>query len=694
MKQNMRKKRICALMMAAALVFTACGQSVVAAMMQLMKAEGTVSVLDGGGKDVSVMENMNLYSGYHVGTRRQSYAWIDLDSAKLVKMDENSDVELQKNDNDLELLVNSGGLFFNVTRPLEAGETMEIRTSTMVVGIRGTCGWVSVLEEGHMQVYILEGTVQCQVSDPVSGRMVTESVSAGEMADLYYSPEAPEEERCEIFVREFPRTEIPDFVLEEADPDDLGTWPENTESEDTESENEESENELSEAKNGEVLEPVMELSEYESFGRAHNGVMPVRKDGLWGAVDYQNHVVVPFEHTDFQAPDEQGNFVMIDTAVEEQSVNFLGETHTYDHEENYYTLFDPQGNVLYEGEHQVRATGGLYILLKEGENGEQYDIEYYRPDGTLVTSWQEEFFSARINGFYDGISLVYQSSSENSQWVGADQQAGYSYETGIYQVGEMDQNGNITWYEDPMYTRYLQENEQMLQQAIERAQARGGLSGGAAGSGSYLTRVPLSTVNHGYYVAGSTVGEAGWIAMCSDSYEFLGECDLYNLQPDPQQGFVNSDNFYNGEETNSFRGFYHDGAFFYNYGPNMVWIMGDQDVLVDFSLYPGMTFDTVDNRIVKAVYDRILMSDEAYWLVQRGDQWGYIDHDGNEVGMFEDASEFYQKYALVIENGSAYVINERFEKVQELGEADSVSIYGELFTFTRGDTRYFYRIPV
>ena len=60
--------------------------------------------------------------------------------------------------------------------------------------------------------------------------------------------------------------------------------------------------------------------------------------------------------------------------------------------------------------------------------------------------------------------------------------------------------------------------------------------------------------------------------------------------------------------------------------------------------------------------------------------------------MFEDASGFCHGYALVGEEGTAYLIDETFEKVQDLGEADSVSTIGELFVVTRGDTKYFYRL--
>ena len=254
----------------------------------------------------------------------------------------------------------------------------------------------------------------------------------------------------------------------------------------------------------------------------------------------------------------------------------------------------------------------------------------------------------------------------------------------------MDAAGNIEWHEDPLYTRYLERAEEEYQSAVE--EAAGGEDGFAniAGTDSYYTRLPLSTVNHGYYAAGTFEYDAGWITMCTDTYEILGECDFYHAEPDAEKGFVYSEDYF--DEQNSFRSFYHDGAYFYNYGSNMVWTVGERDVLVDFALHPGMTFETADNRIVKAVYDQIYMNDENYWLVKDGEKWGYIDHDGQEAAMFEDATAFYQGYALVREEGTAYLVDEAFEKVQDLGEADSVSTIGELFVVTRGDTKYFYQL--
>ena len=85
-----------------------------------------------------------------------------MDEVKLSKLDQNSQAAIKKEDKHLEIEVLSGAVFFNVTEPLADDETMNIRTSTMMLGIRGTCGWVALSEDkGTLTVGLLEGKVEC-----------------------------------------------------------------------------------------------------------------------------------------------------------------------------------------------------------------------------------------------------------------------------------------------------------------------------------------------------------------------------------------------------------------------------------------------------------------------------------------------------------------------------------------------------
>ncbi len=196
------------------LLLPACGSKETAATMHLVRAEGAVSVNDTDGASVALIENLGLYSGYGVATQAASYGWIDLDEAKLAKMDEDSEVEIVKRDKLLELCVQSGGLFFNVTEPLAEDETMNIRTSTMLVGIRGTCGWVYVEDDSLMHVYLLRGKVECSVLGGGDNALASEMLNAGQTAQMTLSGDT-----ASIIIEDFSEEDVPAFVMTEIEED-------------------------------------------------------------------------------------------------------------------------------------------------------------------------------------------------------------------------------------------------------------------------------------------------------------------------------------------------------------------------------------------------------------------------------------------------------------------------------------------
>lgn len=186
-----------------------------ASTIQLMKTEGSVSVTNGSGRALSVFEDMRLYNGYHAKTAEKSYAWASLDSSKLIKLDAVSETEVRKAGKKLEVLLNSGNLYFNVSEPLEKEESLNIRTSTIIVGIRGTCGWVKMLDAWRAQVYLLEGQVECSVTDPATGESRTTVLRGGEMAEFVVYPQGQAGARCEIIHQSYTEEQIDGFVLVE-----------------------------------------------------------------------------------------------------------------------------------------------------------------------------------------------------------------------------------------------------------------------------------------------------------------------------------------------------------------------------------------------------------------------------------------------------------------------------------------------
>jgi len=182
---------------------------------RLVKTEGDVTVVNSKKEELVQTEDMRLYSGDHQITDEASYAWLSLDSSKAIKLDENSETELRKKGKKLEVLVDSGSVFFNVTVPLESDETLNIRSSTMITGIRGTCGWVRILDGGETRVFLLEGSLECVVTDPVSGETKTITLKPGEYADFYVYEAGHQGDATEIVSKPFTREDIEPYVLVE-----------------------------------------------------------------------------------------------------------------------------------------------------------------------------------------------------------------------------------------------------------------------------------------------------------------------------------------------------------------------------------------------------------------------------------------------------------------------------------------------
>jgi len=187
--------------------------------LRLSSSTGTVSVTNASGKKVSVSKGMRLYSGYTTATGKGSNAYITLDSAKAAKLDASSKAGIRQSGNKLELYLASGKLFFNVKQPLASNASMNIRTSTMVAGIRGTMGWVTPTE-----ICILEGQVTLTCINPRTGETRTTIVKAGER--VYYEYQTTQSGQPDLLQIDFVKQQaenrhVPAFVVEEIvkDPD-------------------------------------------------------------------------------------------------------------------------------------------------------------------------------------------------------------------------------------------------------------------------------------------------------------------------------------------------------------------------------------------------------------------------------------------------------------------------------------------
>lgn len=174
--------------------------------LRLETTEGTVSVKSASGRAVKYSDKSKLYSGYAVSTSAASYAWISLDDDSLIKLDENSAVTVKQSRKKLEVQLDRGKVFFNVSKPLAADASLDIRTSNMSTGIRGTSGLVSVFQESRpasgtnstsgvtqivrSSLLVYEGTVRLTTYTPLAAQglnapaVTTQAVEAGRLAQV------------------------------------------------------------------------------------------------------------------------------------------------------------------------------------------------------------------------------------------------------------------------------------------------------------------------------------------------------------------------------------------------------------------------------------------------------------------------------------------------------------------------------
>ena len=205
----------CAMFVSAG-VSTFAAEDASAATIRLSKTEGTVTAKDKSGADLTAAGGMRLFSGSSLETAARSYAWLSLDDTKAVKLDEQSGALITKNGKNLDVTLSKGNLYFDISKKMDADENFHIRTSTMVMGIRGTMGVVQVLtpvghEVAHSRIVLLEGTLACSVTDKRTGLTKNIVLHAGDIADFYVYDEKWEGDACDI-------------VIGKASADDVGTF--------------------------------------------------------------------------------------------------------------------------------------------------------------------------------------------------------------------------------------------------------------------------------------------------------------------------------------------------------------------------------------------------------------------------------------------------------------------------------------
>lgn len=188
-------------------------------LLRLETIEGTVKMTTKNDKAIEIFDGIKLHNGYKVETDLGSYAYISLDSTKVIKLDSLSKVEIRKQGKSLEVLLISGSLFFNVTAPLESDENLNIRTSTTVTGIRGTCGVIKTVIGSEWEcidsIQIWEGSTLVKAENPLNGKVVSEPVLTREFAISTVSKNPADNRYAKITKGALDEQQLPGFAAVE-----------------------------------------------------------------------------------------------------------------------------------------------------------------------------------------------------------------------------------------------------------------------------------------------------------------------------------------------------------------------------------------------------------------------------------------------------------------------------------------------
>ena len=183
----MNKQKLLSLLtvlVAALLLFVgASAESAEADTIRFLRAEGEVTVYNPAGQPRFAVANARFGSGEAIETGSDGYAAISLDDTKIVSLDRETRLEFVREGSHMKMTVVRGTIFVDVSEKLDENESLDIQTTTLMVGIRGTMIAVGVQPGNMQQVMLLEGKTEIAYQD-ADGTQRQMTVSAGEKLAL------------------------------------------------------------------------------------------------------------------------------------------------------------------------------------------------------------------------------------------------------------------------------------------------------------------------------------------------------------------------------------------------------------------------------------------------------------------------------------------------------------------------------
>ena len=395
--------------------------------------------------------------------------------------------------------------------------------------------------------------------------------------------------------------------------------------------------------------------EYDQFSTAWNGRVIVVKGDMCGLVTYEGEELVPLEYTSFiSRVNNDGQVVFVKDGT--------------------YSVFDQDGNLLLETDQPIRCVSdGIVLIVDQNQDTGEYDFQYQTLDGKVIYRPDSPWYVGQTGavGFNEGFAFA------------------------------VDESNDIRLTADGNYTSMVDlraehaSNEETVQSG--NSDSAWEVNAGSGGQG-VMDAYPIGICHNGYYVS------RGMIFDDSNGKLYVSDAEgteTYKFQMWDLYEYAGYD-YYTSDIGWTIYGYPVNGSTCYSYGTiiNVSLQDGDQETYYLFDLAKldwdiweiGTGMYRPDKMIITddallAVGDDISLSDNKYWLYARDGKYGYIDHEGNVMEMFDGASKFVGGMAVVIEDGQAYLIDEEFNRTETGIAADSVAAYGEMFVLWNRDEK-------
>lgn len=176
--------------------------------MRILSYEGSIALSDASGRSLEAAPERRLNDGNILDTYKDSKARVLLDEDRCVTLTEKSRASFHQENKTLRLLLEKGSLFFNIERPLEDDENFDIQTSTMIIGIRGTSGYVCSDENGCSVLYLTSGKVEVFGLNKNGDKRRSVKAVAGQKVTVI-----TDGENVELIVEEIEEFDLPYFAI-------------------------------------------------------------------------------------------------------------------------------------------------------------------------------------------------------------------------------------------------------------------------------------------------------------------------------------------------------------------------------------------------------------------------------------------------------------------------------------------------